>query len=362
MRTHARKRTRHRRRRPLMPLVRLFAHKALTKAIPLPRLQAKLCEIWGVKPQTTKLLLTRVDDWTSDQFDEDVYVSVRAKATPDRTRDVVLEGCRQWGSIPRRCWSQRARSHVGMYFHLPPPASSHVLTPRQQQEQTPWARPGTPARRHARGHHGPEAHGACTQPVQRPALRLRHQNGRQDLLLQPPLREHSGYAWGTPWAKELPEEPIDYYDSVSGALFRGAGRPHQGRVPGVQGPRLAVVQRRRGQLGARARSGTADRVRRRNSLGPTSSTARAPPPRPSCASGASRHATTAVSNTRPRRPARQKRDAGRAAAPLGAGAPGGAPATTRPATRAALPAAQAPRSFRRASACPRSSARTRRRP
>ncbi len=53
-----------------MPLVRLFAHKALTKAIPLPKLQARLCEIWGVKPQTTKLLLTRVDDWTSDQFDE----------------------------------------------------------------------------------------------------------------------------------------------------------------------------------------------------------------------------------------------------------------------------------------------------
>ena len=68
-----------------MPLVRLFAHKALTKAIPLPKLQARLCEIWGAKPQTTKLLLTRVDDWTSDQFDEDVYVSVRAKATPERT-------------------------------------------------------------------------------------------------------------------------------------------------------------------------------------------------------------------------------------------------------------------------------------
>merc|ERR1719271_1517053 len=33
--------------------------------------------------------------------------------------------------------------------------------------------------------------------------------------------EHSGYAWGTSWAKELPEEPIDYYDSVSGKqLFR----------------------------------------------------------------------------------------------------------------------------------------------
>ena len=83
-----------------MPLVRLFAHKALTKAIPLPKLQARLCEIWGVKPQTTKLLLTRVDDWTSDQFDEDVYVSVRAKATPERTRDVVLGPIRRRANLP----------------------------------------------------------------------------------------------------------------------------------------------------------------------------------------------------------------------------------------------------------------------
>tara|TARA_B100000609_G_scaffold133768_1_gene106958 strand:+ start:97 stop:483 length:387 start_codon:yes stop_codon:yes gene_type:complete len=128
MRTHARKKTRHRRRRPLMPLVRLFAHKALTKAIPLPKLQARLCEIWGVKPQTTKLLLTRVDDWTSDQFDEDVYVSVRAKATPERTRDVVLEGCRQVQEAFRAeglVANVRLETYVGdSYFHLPPPASS----------------------------------------------------------------------------------------------------------------------------------------------------------------------------------------------------------------------------------------------
>jgi hypothetical protein len=111
-----------------MPLVRLFAHKALTKAIPLPRLQARLCEIWGVKPQTTKLLLTRVDDWTSDQFDEDVYVSVRAKATPERTRDVVLEGCRQVQEAFRAeglIANVRLETYVGdSYFHLPPPASS----------------------------------------------------------------------------------------------------------------------------------------------------------------------------------------------------------------------------------------------
>ena len=78
-----------------MPLVRLFIHKALTKPVPLKAIQSKLCGVWGTTPQTTKLLLTRVDDWTSDQFDEDVYVSVRAKATPERTREVVLDNCRE---------------------------------------------------------------------------------------------------------------------------------------------------------------------------------------------------------------------------------------------------------------------------
>jgi hypothetical protein len=110
-----------------MPLVRLFAPKLLTKAIPLPRLQHKLCEIWGVKPTTTKLLLTRVDDWTSDH-DEDVYVSVRAKATPERTREVVLDSCKQVQEAFRAeglIANVRLETYVGdSYFHLPPPSSS----------------------------------------------------------------------------------------------------------------------------------------------------------------------------------------------------------------------------------------------
>ena len=109
-----------------MPLVRLFAHKALTKAIPLPKLQARLCEIWGVKPQTTKLLLTRVDDWTSDQSAEDVYVSVRAKATPERTREVVLDNCRSVRAAfaaEGLVANVRLETYVGeQYFHLPPSA------------------------------------------------------------------------------------------------------------------------------------------------------------------------------------------------------------------------------------------------
>ena len=72
-----------------MPLVRLYTRQSLTKAVPLKQLQTKLCAIWKVKPETTKLLLTKVDDWTGEQFDEDVYVSIRANAKPDRTPTVI---------------------------------------------------------------------------------------------------------------------------------------------------------------------------------------------------------------------------------------------------------------------------------
>jgi hypothetical protein len=56
-----------------MPLVKIFAKHTLQKPIPLAALQSKLCDIWGTKPDTTKLMLQRVDDWTDDSFAEDVY-------------------------------------------------------------------------------------------------------------------------------------------------------------------------------------------------------------------------------------------------------------------------------------------------
>ena len=97
-----------------MPLVRLFA-RAGTK-IPLEPLQASLCSIWGVKPATTKLIRTDVADWTHEQFHEDVYVSIRAKATPERTREVVLSrdaasGKFQKSELGRRM-SERAQTSV----------------------------------------------------------------------------------------------------------------------------------------------------------------------------------------------------------------------------------------------------------
>ena len=56
-----------------MPLVKIFAKQTMTKAIPLAALQSKLCDIWGTKPNTTKLMLQRVEDWTDESFQEDCY-------------------------------------------------------------------------------------------------------------------------------------------------------------------------------------------------------------------------------------------------------------------------------------------------
>lgn len=61
-----------------MPLVKIFARATLTKPVPLTALQNQLCKIWGTKPETTKLLLQRVEDWTDESFQEDVYVDIRA--------------------------------------------------------------------------------------------------------------------------------------------------------------------------------------------------------------------------------------------------------------------------------------------
>ena len=105
-----------------MPLVRLFA-RAGTK-IPLEPLQASLCSIWGVKPATTKLIRTDVADWTHEQFHEDVYVSIRAKATPERTREVVLDGMKRVQAAFAEhdlVANVRLETYVGdAYFHLPP--------------------------------------------------------------------------------------------------------------------------------------------------------------------------------------------------------------------------------------------------
>eukprot|EP00523_Entomoneis_sp_CCMP467_P002929 CAMPEP_0168747672 /NCGR_PEP_ID=MMETSP0724-20121128/15779_1 /TAXON_ID=265536 /ORGANISM="Amphiprora sp., Strain CCMP467" /LENGTH=113 /DNA_ID=CAMNT_0008795473 /DNA_START=8 /DNA_END=349 /DNA_ORIENTATION=- len=107
-----------------MPLVKLFARNSLTKAVPLPRLQEKLCGIWGTKPSTTKLMLFRCEDWTDESFQEDVYVDIRAYGKAERTREFVLDGMKD----VQKAFAEedlianvRLETYEGeRYFHVPP--------------------------------------------------------------------------------------------------------------------------------------------------------------------------------------------------------------------------------------------------
>ena len=76
----------------IMPLVKIFAKHTLQKPIPLAVLQSKLCSIWGTKPDTTKLMLQRVDDWTDESFAEDVY----------GTYNIWQHDCLSWANVKTR--------------------------------------------------------------------------------------------------------------------------------------------------------------------------------------------------------------------------------------------------------------------
>jgi hypothetical protein len=107
-----------------MPLVKLFARQTLSKPINLTSLQSKLCSIWNTKPNTTKLILTRVDDWTDESFQEDVYVDIRAYGKAERTREMVLEGMQKVQSAfgeEGLIANVRLETYDGeKYFHVPP--------------------------------------------------------------------------------------------------------------------------------------------------------------------------------------------------------------------------------------------------
>ena len=81
-----------------MPLVKLFARSNLTKKVPLPQLQQKLCNIWGTKPNTTKLMLFRCEDWTDESYNEDIYVDIRAYGKLRRCDFGVSLACRWNGN------------------------------------------------------------------------------------------------------------------------------------------------------------------------------------------------------------------------------------------------------------------------
>mmetsp|Transcript_8123 Transcript_8123/g.9811 ORF Transcript_8123/g.9811 Transcript_8123/m.9811 type:complete len:111 (+) Transcript_8123:177-509(+) len=107
-----------------MPLVKIFARTTMAKPIPLAAIQSKLCDIWGTKPNTTKLMLSRVEDWTDESFQEDCYVDIRAYGKPERTREMVLDGMQKvQGAFKEHdlIANVRLETYEGdRYFHVPP--------------------------------------------------------------------------------------------------------------------------------------------------------------------------------------------------------------------------------------------------
>eukprot|EP00930_Biecheleria_cincta_P024978 TRINITY_DN17826_c0_g1_i1.p1 TRINITY_DN17826_c0_g1~~TRINITY_DN17826_c0_g1_i1.p1 ORF type:complete len:188 (-),score=40.08 TRINITY_DN17826_c0_g1_i1:221-784(-) len=69
-----------------MPLLKVFTRNSLR--VSASELHEPLCKIWGVPNSVLKLLIFKVDDMSS-LSGEDVYIDLRAKATPARTKDVV---------------------------------------------------------------------------------------------------------------------------------------------------------------------------------------------------------------------------------------------------------------------------------
>ena len=109
-----------------MPLVEIFAKQCMTKSIPLTKLQSSMCKIWGTTPETTKLILSRCENWTTSGLeDEDCYVSIRAKGTEQRTREIVLDGMKkvqQSFQDEGLIANVRLETYEGTrYFHVPPP-------------------------------------------------------------------------------------------------------------------------------------------------------------------------------------------------------------------------------------------------
>ena len=73
-----------------MPLLKIFTQKALT--VSANTLHKRLTAIWKVPEDVLKVLVVPTFDSSGNgDIDNDIYVDVRAKAKPERTKEVIDE-------------------------------------------------------------------------------------------------------------------------------------------------------------------------------------------------------------------------------------------------------------------------------
>ena len=80
----------------LMPLIKIFASTPLKASA--AALHTKFLPIWNVPPEVLKVLVLPTFDQSVSK-NEDLFVSIRAKARPTRTPEVVAETCRHKGNV-----------------------------------------------------------------------------------------------------------------------------------------------------------------------------------------------------------------------------------------------------------------------
>ena len=78
----------------------------------------------GRRTPTDTNVAVGATDWTSESFDEDVFVDIRSYAKPERTREFVLDGLKQVQSAfadHNLVANVRCESYDGeRYWHVPP--------------------------------------------------------------------------------------------------------------------------------------------------------------------------------------------------------------------------------------------------
>ena len=98
-----------------MPLVKIFSRTPLT--VSASTLQARLCTIWKAPEQDVKVLILPVHDMscTTSNEDEDLYIDIRAAATPERTPEVVKTALRETQQFVYEHGGYRSSIRIELY-------------------------------------------------------------------------------------------------------------------------------------------------------------------------------------------------------------------------------------------------------
>lgn len=99
----------------IMTLVKIFSRTPLT--VSASTLQSRLCTIWNELQKDLKVLVLPVHDMsgTTSNEEEDLYIDIRADATPERTPEVVNTALRETQQLVYEHGGYRSSIRIELY-------------------------------------------------------------------------------------------------------------------------------------------------------------------------------------------------------------------------------------------------------